>query len=554
MVSAEDLRVVEELLRALGKSQRALQMYLPNNPVYQRAAEQLAESFAPVWGITGRLVLEIHEHEITWEETPVLTGGARGEGIAWELHKNGLRRLTLLPGVESEEIIRFLEVVNRARLLPPDASDDLLTLLWEQDFVLVSYAFIEALGDGIEFLQESPLRDLPPPGEAAREELAAARSDGSPGLADLTDLDSTPYFLDEAEQRFIRGEVEEEYRRDIRRSAVDALLDIMETQKDPGVRREVVEVLEDLLPTQLAMGGLGVVALILRELRVVVARATDLDEGLHAAILSFEERLSQPEMLEQLFRVLEDGGARGQEQDAALVLRELKPKALPHILTHLGRTVDPLLRRLLEPSVEGAAKAQPGMLAEIMTNGPDEAVEPALMVVGRLKLNQLVPAVVGCLNSEREGVRVAAVHALGMMGTPSAVDGIETAIGDEERSVRQAALALLVERGGSRGAAARVAELIFGDREKELERSERRALFEAWARFAGAAALPRLKELLEPRGLFRRTAPAEVRACAIHGLAQVRTLEARLLVDRFTSDKEAVVRSAANAVLREWRV
>jgi HEAT repeat protein len=66
--------------------------------------------------------------------------------------------------------------------------------------------------------------------------------------------------------------------------------------------------------------------------------------------------------------------------------------------------------------------------------------------------------------------------------------------------------------------------------------------------------LPRLKELLEPRGLFRRTAPAEVRACAIHGLAQVRTLEARLLVDRFTSDKEAVVRSAANAVLREWRV
>ena len=43
-----DVRVVEELLRALAKGQRALQMYLPNNPVYQRSVEQVAEAFGPV--------------------------------------------------------------------------------------------------------------------------------------------------------------------------------------------------------------------------------------------------------------------------------------------------------------------------------------------------------------------------------------------------------------------------------------------------------------------------------------------------------------------------
>jgi hypothetical protein len=59
--------------------------------------------------------------------------------------------------------------------------------------------------------------------------------------------------------------------------------------------------------------------------------------------------------------------------------------------------------------------------------------------------------------------------------------------------------------------------------------------------------------LLEPKGLFRRSAAPEVRACAIYALAKLGGFEARLLVDRFTADKEPVVRSAANGVLREWR-
>ena len=74
----------------------------------------------------------------------MLPASARGDGLAWQFYKDGLRRLTLLPGVETDEIVRFLEVVNRARLLATDAGDDLLTLLWEQEFVLISYAFIEA--------------------------------------------------------------------------------------------------------------------------------------------------------------------------------------------------------------------------------------------------------------------------------------------------------------------------------------------------------------------------------------------------------------------------
>ncbi len=98
----------------------------------------------------------------------------------------------------------------------------------------------------------------------------------------------------------------------------------------------------------------------------------------------------------------------------------------------------------------------------------------------------------------------------------------------------------------------RLEAMLFDGEEHEWERSERRNLFEAYGQLAGAAGVPRLAELLEPRGMFRRKESPEVRACALFALGKVRSFEARLLADRFTADKEPVVRSAANSVLRDW--
>lgn len=548
----DDVKVVEELIRTLDKGVRALQMYLPNNPVYQRAVEQIAAAFTPVWGVTGCLVLEIQENDALWEGVSVLPSSARGDGFVWQLYKDGLRRLSFTPGVESEEIVRFLEVVNRARRLSADASDDLLTLLWEQEFVLISYAFIEALGDGIEFMQESAVREVSAPKGTAEAEVGASRGSGESGLAEIDEEDSTPYFLDDAEIRFIRGEVEEEYRRDIRESAIDALLDILETIADHGVRREVVALLENILPAQLATGGFGSVAHLLRELRVINARVPGLDQELQAAILSFEDRLSEPEILGQLFRVLEDGGVRAGDADVNAVIRELKPSALPTILSHLGRSLDPGVRRLLATSVDDLVRTSPGSLSAVLDAPPQDAVEPALEAVARLGLHPLVPKVVLHLNEGSEPVRVAAVQALAALGTPTAIAALEEALLDPDRTVRQMALETIMARGGSRRAQEHLEKVLFGEAGFELERRERRTMFEGYATLAGADAMPRMQSILEPKGLFRRTAAPELRACAIYALARIRTFEARMLVDRFTGDKEPVVRAAANTVLRDW--
>lgn len=567
--SPADVHVVEELLRVVGKAQRALQMYLPNNPVYQRTLQQLTDTFAPVWDVTSRLVLDVQEDQIAWEGSPVLRQANKAEGLVWQLYKDGLRQLTLTPGVETEEIFRFLRVVNRARMLPSDAADDLLTLMWEQEFVLIAYAFVEVSGDGAEFGQErfehagsgSGGSGTGSMAGGARAEVTEGRGapsgaehgrGGGHGVVDLADFDATPYFLDESEIRFIQSELHEEYRRDIREAAIDALLDILETQRDPAVRREVIALLDDILPAQLSTGGFGAVARILRELRTVAARATGLDEELHRAVLAFEDRLSSPAILEQLFRVLIDNAARPDDEDVGEVLRELKPSALPVVLAQLARITDSTVRRTLESSVDAIARTQPDALAALISSGPGDALAPAIALAARLGLGQMVPAIVGHLQTGDDALRLAAVRALGELGTPTAIAAIESVLADPDRSVRQTALALLLARGGSGGMLKRLDAMLFDGPEQDWERSERRALFEAYGTLAGAAAIPRLKELLEPRGMFRRRPTSDVRASALFALSRVRTPAARSLVEQYTTDKEPVVRSAANAALREW--
>ena len=59
---------VEELLRTIVKGLRAFQMYLPNNPMYQRAELAIREAFVPIWSSTQQLSLAIVETDIVWAD------------------------------------------------------------------------------------------------------------------------------------------------------------------------------------------------------------------------------------------------------------------------------------------------------------------------------------------------------------------------------------------------------------------------------------------------------------------------------------------------------
>ncbi len=543
---------VAELLQTMIKALRAFQMYLPNNPVYQRAILNVRGAFGPIWAATDELVLAIAETEILWEEEIVYQQINKSESLAWTLFKDGMRVLAIQKGAEEDELVRFLETVNRARFLSTDAGDDLMTLLWEQEFVGIKYHFADFLteGDAIEGSRRALGEGDATAAEARRDQVRDDAPTRPKGIVDLEDFDATLYFLDEAEVNQLGKEVEEEYARDARLSALTAVFDLVELQPDARVRAEILSIIESLFPNLLSKGEFRTVATVIRDARLVLSRAADLPPDVRGRLEALEIQLSQPAIVAQLIQSLDEAPQLAGERDVTDLLGELRAGALGALIESLPRVVTPPVRTLVEATVDRLAAAHGGEVLRLLREPPGDALAAVVALCGRLGLPQAVTGLGDLLGHADVTVRLAAVQALEKIGTPGAMGQLERAVDDADRSVRLAAVRAAGARG-YKGALKRVEAVVLGKAVKEMDLTEKMAFFEAYGAIAGASALKTLAGMLQPRGLLKLTQPSDLRACAAIALGKIRTPEARQILAGAADDKDLVVRNAVNRALRE---
>jgi HEAT repeat protein len=546
---------VTDLITGLGKALRAFHMYLPNNPIYQRATDNLRIAFAPIWAVLDELVLTVAETDFVWEEQVVYHQPTKAESLAWGLFKDGMRSLSIKRGAEQEELPRLLEAINRARYLMADAGDDLLTLLWEQEFQFIQYQFVEFFGEGGGSMPEQT-GTYPTGSEdaaAARQRQAQTAEEAPPrpkGVVDVEDFDSTLYFLDESEINQVARQVEEEYRRDVRSSSLNVLFDLFELEGDPATRSEIIGIVEHLFPNLLNARDFRTAASVLRESKLLATRAQGLLPEHRARLDGFVAKLSEPAIVSQLLQSLDEAPALAGEAEVAEVLRELRASALEPVLSWIPSLSSPALRAVLEGVADRLASSNTEEVMRILRSKDSEALASVVTLCGRLGLHQAVPGLADTVVHAEPAVRLASVQSLAQLGTPAALALIDKAIEDGDRSVRLAAVRVAGGRG-YKGALKRVEAAVLGKGLKEMDLTEKMAFFEAYGAIAGPGGLKALTGILSPRGLLKLKESPETRACAAIAIGKIRTAEARELLTRMADEKDLVVRNAISRALRE---
>jgi hypothetical protein len=540
-----DATVVEELLKLFGKAARAHQLYLPNNPIYKSAHDALRAGFAPVWAELEELVLGFTESEVKWEGQTVLSEASRGsESLPWLFYKDGVRELRLLPGIEAEELDKLLTIMQRVRKASPD-EDDLLTLLWEGDFIFLRYRYVDVSLEGAPTLAEGETIASDEDREYVEPDEEVTRS----GVINMSDFDGTLYFLDEREIEYLQTEVDREYRADLRQNVISILLDIFEQQSAAQVRGEVTELLDVLMVHMLSAGQFQNVAYLIRESQVTASRAADLQPVLAQQLSEIPARLSAPEPLTQLLQSLDETVTMPPSTDLVALFEQLRGPALETVLEWLSRIQNMKLRPVLEAAaVRLAAQNTADLVKLIGSTVPGVALEAAKRA-GTLKTPAAVAPLGKALQDGDPALRVAAVQALGEIGSPSALQALERGLDDSERDVRVAAVRALSART-YRPVLAKLDAVVKSRAIRDADLTEKMAVFEAYGALCGEDGVAPLDALLHGKSLFGRREDSELRACAAVALGRINTPRAQESLRRATSEKDVVVRNAANRALR----
>ncbi|MDQ8154748.1 MAG: HEAT repeat domain-containing protein [Gemmatimonadota bacterium] len=552
--------LIGELLRQLDKTVRLHQLYPVSNPTYIKALDALRVAFRAVWQETGAITLQVSETQFICGGAVVLDEPEKAsDSLPWTLFKDGVRQLTLRRGFEDAEIDALLAIIPKVRRAQ-DWEEDVLTLLWAQDFEHLSYRFVDTVSSEGVPLDPSATPGRWPAVTAAfadpREAVEAARRRAAAGGAALEGVLRTAAAPDpEAARaraeamRHLRDGIAREYAADLRRDVADLLIDILELQRDAAVRMEAVRHLDALLLLHLSARSFGALVQLLKESAAAAARAPAMTVEVRAAVGQLGARLSDPALLVPLLEWVDGADERPAATLVADLIARLDANALGPLLQWSAQSRHYDLRQLYIAGADRLADAAPAELAKLV-GAPDDAV--ALEAMRRCAAHRQESAVVSLvrqLGHESEPRRAAALAALAAVNTPRALGGVERALGDASSAVRTSAMRILTT-AVYRPVLTRVAEWVQSRDVRDMDGNERRALFELFGTLCGDSGLVWLSAQLDgPRGFFKRKSDPETRACAAAALGRVGSLAAREVLRRAADTDEPLVRQAVRAAL-----
>ena len=502
---AVEVASIEGLLRLLDRGLGNFSLYPADNPVYLQTLADLRLAFASLWARVPDLSFSIEEGSLRWEGHPVLESIDGSGNVLRGLFDYGVRTVTLNPGVEYDEIVRFLGVIQRGRILTDDDDGDLLTLLWDEDFQYIRYTAVESVQEDRERIEKPrpPKQEREPDAVQERIREEAELTSGAPGFVKTDEFDSTLYFLDKTEIEYLEAGIQREYAQDLSVNVLSLLFDTLELQSDPAVRSEVIEVLEEFLPLLLAEGNFQGVAYLVSEAREVMGRAKEVVPAHLQSIKELTLSLSHPEVLAQLFHRLDDDNTRPSVPDLAEFLGHLQPEAFETILRWLRQLTGDEGKKVLSAAVEGVVRANPAALSRALESSERTVLTEALKLVERIGLKAELGRLRKLASHADAGIRVSVVRTLTVIGGPGAFAELVRLMEDSDSEVRVAAIRALVARGYKQ-AVPHIEEILGKDALKSRDLGEKRAFFDAFGRLSDDGGVDFLKALLVGKGRFAR--------------------------------------------------
>jgi hypothetical protein len=556
---------LSELMRALVRTLKAKKMYPANNPVLQRILGEFQDAMMGLLEEIEDFSLTVTADELLFGEYSVYQNVSKRDGLAHRFHRDGITEIGIQNGLTLPELNGFLDVLGRATE-QQGAEEDLVTLLWEQEFSHIRYAYIaiEDMQEGL--LDSDPLaaqgspedREVPwPHAESEADTLVIEAEEGDEGSGERSDdwaqlvpaqdvVERCPAHLLELSRQELQDLAEEvhlEHSRPLTDIALEILTEVAQDERNSDRFADLARALSELAVLAIADADFAHATQVLSTLRT----------------LSTERQLDAAAFLpdaEELIRQATASLRHSPDADSS---------SLPEFFAHLGPgAVDPVCDLLHEREFE---HLQPilasglALLAAQNLSHMQKRLETATGTAARHILAAVTSSpypeankIIACAIAHREPrVRRDAIRALverKAIATPEAQPYLARALQDLDPQVRGAAL-LALQGNPSERMGAPLLTIIEGSVFRSLTPTERQAYLDTLLRVPGETPRALLREWATRPIWWPNKDRAERRALAARALARAGHPLDREVLERHARSIFPGVRGACRAALAE---
>ncbi len=544
---------VRELVRLLVKTQKAQRLYGSKNAVSERLELDLFVRLSALVSEEGEVQLAVLESQLRWEDAVVFESPDRTDSLAFLLYRDGIRRLSFSPGLELDELRAFLRCLNRVALLTND-QDDLVTLLWEQEFHSIRYFAIEELARSESYPRLS-------------DQLATGGSTdgvaGQPAPSVTLELKQPVSTVPVEACRLESGEIETlqkqlaaEEQQPFRQLVSELALELALLEDGEDEQGEIMEGMVEIADRLIADGDVGE---LMGMHEHIEGLATMIFPGAASAqrlSSQLTQSLVEPGRFEKLMERVEVVHAPRPEA-VTVFLARLGWSARDRLLPWMGRFSSPPYRRAVTGALLFLEDGGLGVLRDGLPIGPAplepqerlhhrQLVREVVHALSRHSSDNALPLLEQLLTSPDSETRRESFLAASRITEERVVSLCLERLVDSDAEVRTAALDTLVKRGRADLGLPILERSTASDRFERLALLEKRRLFAAVAKLSGETALDAFRKLLSAREdhWFQKQKDREFFEAVAHGIRMVGGPTAKQILEDGSRNGPKLVRAA----------
>lgn len=551
------------------KAAKAHRVYAENNEMLVRFVDRAHHGLQAILHKIPELSLSVREDRLLYGKDAVHINTNREDGLPFVLYRNAFRRITLVSGIEREEVSKLMRALVTDYSNFDYAGEDLVTTLWRYALPHLRYLTIDALSSSVVgnrsveeradidriqgsiedivaaiYQTNAPDDDIVAGVSITKEDLEALKDirQERPEDLDLLDRETSREIagISKEELKSVQAFLASDTRDALVRRMMDVLVRILFKEQSARESATTIELLSQLFDSMVVGQRFLHATELIHRLRHYAEHSQNMQE-LHIArhllrMFASESRVAP------VLGALNEGYKSTPVAELVGFLRALGPAATPHLVGALDNLVAPAHRRLVCDLIVELGVPDVPVLLEKSANAKWFVVRDVLALAQHFPAGRIAGLILSALRHEHPKVRVQAVGMLRGYARGTADRLLVECFEDPDLEVRLTAYRVAAMRKSVEGRTS--FERIF--REEDLstrEPKELRAMTAAYAVIGGPDAVVALDALLNP-GILASFKDPEPQIAAAMALGSIATDAAEAALQRGARTLNPRVREA----------